>query len=137
MNKDRDEKIGELAQRKLGGTSYSDLRAELRNEGYSPDEIGVLIRKADEKVLASTLSGGKQDRSRQWYRAGLFTAIAGLLISGAFHAGIILQNLPSLIAYAPFFAGIVLMVYGKWLQQKRKTPGKHGTGSIRRKRPYK
>lgn len=130
-------RIEELAREKMAGKSYSIIREELTDSGMSDEDISQLIRQVDERVLKVTASQGTPDRSQQWYRSGLVLAVIGLIISIAYNAGIILQNLRPLLIYSPFFAGILVMAYGKFLQRKQSVPPDYGTGAIRRKRPYK
>ncbi len=137
MEKDLDKLIEELAEEKLKGYSYSEIRAELKESGMSPEKISKLIIKVDEKVLAETVSKAQPDKAQQWYRVGLILAVIGLALSIAFNAGIILQNLPSLAVYAPFLAGILLMFYGKMLKRRKPDTEPKGPSPIRKKRPYK
>ena len=137
MEENNQEMINRLAGEKLEGKSYSEIRARLRDQGLSTEEVRDLMRQVDEKVLEAAVKEGRPDRARQLNRAGLVLSIAGLAISIAFNAGLILQRLPAMAIYAPFFAGILLMFYA------RMTRGRgHGTrdrkpGPIRRKRPFK
>jgi hypothetical protein len=137
MAKISDSRMEELAREKLEGKSYSEIRLELITSGLSEEEVSHLIRQVDKKVLAAATSEGKMDRATQWYRSGLFLAIAGLIISIAYNAGIILGNIPALAVYSPFIAGILLMFYGR--MSKRQKPGhrEKGPGPIRKRRPYK
>ena len=137
MEKDLDKLIEELAEEKLKGYSYSDIRAELKESGMTPGEISKLIRQVDEKVLSEAVSEAQPDKARQWYRAGLILAVIGLALSIAFNAGIILKNLPPLAVYTPFLAGILLIFYGKMLQRRKPDTEPKGPGPIRKKRPYK
>ena len=137
MEKDLKKLIEELAKEKLGGTSYGEIRAELKESGMSPDEIKRLIRQVDERVLAEAVSHVQADKARQWYRVGLVLAVAGLALSIAFNAGILLRGLPPLAVYTPFLAGILLMFYGRLLQRRKPDTEQKGPGPIRRKRPYK
>jgi hypothetical protein len=137
MEKDLESLIEELAQEKLGGRSYGEIRAELKESGMSPDEISALIRQVDEKVLAAAVSEAQPDKGRMWYRIGLFLALVGLALSIAFNAGLLLQRLPPLAVYTPFLAGILLMFYGKLLQKRKPDTEQKGPGPIRKKRPYK
>jgi hypothetical protein len=131
------ERIEELARQKLEGKSYSEIRAELLKSGMPDGEVSHLIRQVDEKVLEAAAGEGRVDRVRQWNRTGLFLAVTGLIISIAYNAGMILENLPALAVYSPFFAGILVMFYARMVQ--RKPPGKqdHGPGPIRKRRPFK
>jgi hypothetical protein len=88
-------------------------------------------------VLRDTATLGKPDRAQHWYRFGLILAVAGLLISIAFNAGILLERLPALLVYSPFIAGILLMFYGRFQQRKESTPENPSSGAIRKRRPYK
>ena len=112
-------RIEELAREKMNGKSYSALREELSESGMSAEEINSLIRKVDERVLQDTATQGKPDRALQWYRFGLILAVAGLLISISYNAGIILKRLPAILVYSPFIAGILFMFYGRFLQRKK------------------
>jgi hypothetical protein len=42
-----------------------------------------------------------------------------------------------MVIYSPFFAGILVMAYGRYQQKKQSAPPETGTGAIRSKRPYK
>jgi len=137
MEKDLDKLIEELAEEKLKGYSYSEIRAELKESGMKPDEISKLIRQVDEKVLAAAVSGTQPDKAKQWYRVGLILAIGGLALSIGFNAGLLLRNLPPLAVYIPFLAGILLMFYGRLLQRRKPAAEQKGPGPIRKKRPYK
>jgi len=137
METDSPERIEELARQKLGGKSYTEIRAELKESGLSPEEIGILLIKVDEKVLEGAVSTGTPDKSGQLYRVGLVLAVTGLIITIAFNTGIILQSVPPFAVYAPFVAGIVLMFYGRMMQRRPIEKKKEGTGAIRRKRPFK
>ncbi len=132
-----EEQIEKLAEEKLEGKSYSEIRAGLKNAGIADEEINRLIRQVDARVLETELLGGAMNRPRQWYTAGLVTAIAGLAISIAYNVGLILQGLPSMAVYAPFLAGILLMFYGKMQQRRQSETKVKGPGPIRRQRPYK
>jgi len=100
-------------------------------------EVKDLIRQVDERVLSETMKQGDLNRSQQWYRFGLILAVIGLILTIGYNAGIILKNLPALLIYSPFIAGILVMLSGRFLQRKQSVPPDTGTGAIRRKRPYK
>lgn len=130
-------KIEELAREKMAGKSYSTIREELAESGMSTEEISALIRQVDEQVLHETATQGNPNRAQQWYRFGLILAVIGLIISIAYNAGIILERLPAVLIYSPFFVGILVMVYGRFLQRKQSSPEVSVSGAIRRRRPYK
>ena len=137
MSKVTESKIEELAREKMEGKSYSTIRDELSESGMADSEITNLIRQVDERVLSQTIKEASPDRAQQWYRSGLVLAVIGLILTIAFNAGIILKNLPAMVIYSPFFAGILVMAYGRYQQKKQSAPSETGTGAIRRKRPYK
>ncbi len=132
-----DHHIEELVQRKLNGESYSLIREELAEKGFTENEIRNLIRQVDERVLKGEIEQGALERGKTWYRAGMALAVIGLLLTLGSNAGWILKGIPRWIVYAPFFAGILLIYYGKWLRKKPPDPIKTGRGRIRGKRPYK
>lgn len=137
MSKVTESKIEELAREKMEGKSYSTIRDELSESGMADSEITNLIRQVDERVLSQTIKEVSPDRAQQWYRSGLVLAVIGLILTITFNAGIILKNLPAMVIYSPFFAGILVMAYGRYQQKKQSVPSETGTGAIRRKRPYK
>ena len=134
MSEDR---IEELARLKLGGKSYSEIRAELADEGMNQKEVGQVIRQVDEIVLQTETEYKHMAKARQWHKAGLLVAVTGLLISIAFNAGYMLTGFPPWLVYSPFFAGILLMFYGRMQQRKQTGISQQGPGRIRRKRPFK
>lgn len=137
MSKETDNRIEELAREKIEGKSYSEIRKELAESGMAESEITRLLRQVDERVLTLAVMQGSPDRAQQWYRSGLVLAVLGLILSIAYNAGIILQNLAAWILYIPFFAGILVMFYGKITKNKESATSESGTGEIRRRRPYK
>lgn len=137
MDPVRDSTIDEFVRLKLEGESYTEIRARLSQSGVSEEELKVVMKKIDERVLRAETGQGNLLRSKQWYRAGLITAVAGLIIAVGFNAGIILTKISRLLVYTPFFAGIVLMFYGRILQRSKKDATEKGPGRIRSKRPYK
>lgn len=130
-------RIEELAREKMAGKSYSTIREELAESGMPAEEISALIRQVDEQVLQETETQGNPNRAQQWYRFGLILAVIGLIISIAYNAGIILEFLPAVLIYSPFFVGILVMVYGRFLQRKQSSPEVSVSGAIRKRRPYK
>ncbi len=137
MEKDLEKRIEELAREKLEGKSYSEIRTELGETGMSAEDINHLLRQVDERVLIDAVSEATPNKAQQWYRGGMIIAVVGLALSIAFNAGFILRNLPPIVIYAPFLAGILLMFYGRFLQRRPPAEEKKGLGPIRKKRPYK
>ena len=129
--------IEEFARMKLEGESYAEIRARLIRSGISEDELKEVMRKIDERVLREATEQVNLERSRQWYLAGIIIAVAGLILAIGFNAGIILADSSRVLAYSPFFLGIVIMLYGKKLKQGKKGSAVKDPGRIRRKRPYK
>jgi len=137
MNTGSESRIEELVREKMEGKSYSLIHEELSGSGMNEEEISLLIRQVDERVLSETVKQVAPDRAQQWYRSGMVLAVIGLILTIAYNAGIILKNFPALLIYSPFIAGILVMFYGRFLQRRQPSPGDSGTGAIRSKRPYK
>jgi len=137
MEKLSDSDIEELIQQKLEGKSYTQIRSQLAEKGLSDEEIKSTIREVDERVLRAEVEGGARERARSWYRIGLAIAVVGLLLTIGINAGWMLKSTPRWIIYSPFFVGILLMYYGRRLQQRKSDPFDNGPGRIRKKRPYK
>ena len=137
MSTGSESRIEELAREKIEGKSYSSIRNELAESGMNDGEISSLLRQVDERVIGETVKQGDRDRAQRWYRTGLILAVIGLILSIAYNAGIILAYLPALLIYSPFFAGILVMFYGRSLRKKQSASTNNGTGAIRRKRPFK
>lgn len=137
MGTGNDDRIDALVGEKMAGKSYSTIRKELSVQGMSDEEISSLIRQVDERVLNEIVKQGGRQKIQQWYRTGLALAIAGLILSIAYNAGIVLERFPAWLAYTPFLCGIVLMIYARVLQRKRSGPTDDNIGPIRKRRPYK
>lgn len=137
MSTGNDNRIENLVREKMGGKSYSTIREELSRSGMSDEEISKLIRQVDERVLSETVKAGGKVKVQQWYRIGLILAIAGLVLSIAYNAGLILKGIPAMLAYSPFLTGILIMLYARTLQRRKSDPPDTGTGAIRKRRPYK
>lgn len=137
MDRDPENRIEALTREKLEGKSYAKIREELRASGMEEEEIGRLIRQVDERVLKETLEQGERQRSPSYYRWGLVLAVAGLILSILYNAGLVLTQLPAWAAYSPFLAGILLMFYARMMQRKKSSSPSRNPGPIRRKRPYK
>lgn len=137
MGTDDNNRIETLVREKMGGKSYSTISEELAEGGMSEEEIKSLLRKVDERVLNETVKQGGRQKVQQWYRGGLILALTGLILTIAYNAGILMKGLPAWLAYSPFFAGIVVMVYARTLQRRQADPPDDGTGPIRKRRPYK
>lgn len=131
------EEIEQLSRQKLEGKSYSEIRANLASSGLSTEEVSKLIRQVDEIVLKAETEQKHSAKARQWHRIGMVLAVCGLLISIAFNVGFILTGFPPWLVYSPFFAGILIMFYGRMQQRKQPELYKKGPGRIRSKRPYK
>ena len=129
--------IEELVEQKLEGGSYSKIRLQLAERGHSEEEIKSIIREVDDRVLRAEIEDGARDRARSWNRIGLALAAVGLILTIGSNAGWILKGTPRWVVYSPFFAGILLMLYGRQLLQKRPDPFEKGPGRIRKRRPYK
>ena len=130
-------RIETLVQEKMDGKSYSTIRDELKEAGMGEDEISTLIRQVDERVLSETVKQEGREKVRTWYRMGLIIALVGLILSVAYNAGMLLRSIPAWLAYSPFFAGIVLMIYSRTLQRRQADPPDDGSGPIRKRRPFK
>ena len=137
MSEYTEEMMEELYHQKLEGKSYSEIRAELAATGLKPEEIRIIIRKVDERVLKSETENRHTAKAAQFHRVGLILAVCGLLITIGFNTGIIRTGLPPWLVYSPFLAGILMMFYGRMLQRKKSEPIYKAAGKIRTKRPYK
>lgn len=137
MDRLTEETLEELAMQKLQGDSYSVIRERLVEMGLSKEEIRDTIRLVDERVLRAEVEQGRQQRARSWYRVGLVLAVAGLIISIGSNSGLILSGIPRWLVYSPFFAGILMMTYGRLQQRKASAGGMERPGRIRNRRPYK
>ena len=128
--------IEELVRQKLEGKSYTHIKNDLRDRGLNEAEIRESIKKIDEKVLLTEIGKRYLTKSRQLYHIGMFLAIFGLILTIASNR-FILTQLPKYVIYIPFFAGLLLMFFGRMSNRKQPDLHKKGPGRIERKRPYK
>ena len=129
--------IEHLANSKIGGKSYAEIRAELARNGMSGEEIRQLLRKVDDRVLEKIHDRDQLRKARIWYIAGLILAISGILLIVARNAGLLMASSPVWILYPVFFAGIAFMIHARTLRRKSRVKTTSITGAIRRKRPFK
>ncbi len=108
-----EQEIRELVDAKLEGASYSEIRSRLSDQGFSDEEIHAAIRKVDERVLREEMEGSARRKAGNWYWAGVALAGAGLLLTFGRSYGYYVADIPVWLAYTPFFAGILLMYYGR------------------------
>lgn len=127
--------IEELVRQKLEGKSYTHIKEDLRDRGFNEEEIRESIKKIDEKVLLAEIDKRYLSKSRQLYHIGMLLAVFGLILTLASNR--FLNQLPKYVIYIPFFAGLLLMLYGRKSQHKKPDLHKKGPGRIERKRPYK
>ncbi len=137
MEKLTDNAIEELVRQKLAGESYSRIRSNLAGEGFNESDIKSIIRQVDEGVLRAEIEQSNRNRIKPWHRTGLVLAVMGLVLTIIKNAGWMLAGTSRWLVYSPFFAGILLMLYGRLAQQKISDPSEKGPGQIRKKRPYK
>ncbi|MCG8702467.1 MAG: hypothetical protein MI922_30740 [Bacteroidales bacterium] len=62
MNKDYEAIIGYYFQKKVNGTSFSEIRKELSNKGYEEQDIKKIIREIDDRVIQNDLTESKRIR---------------------------------------------------------------------------
>ena len=129
--------IQDLVQQKLEGESYSQIRSSLSDQGFNEDEIKSIVRRVDEQVLRAEIDQGNRNKAKSWNQIGLVFAVVGLVLTIGNKAGWILMGTSRWVVYSLFFAGILLMLYGRSLQRKIFDPFAKGPGNIRKKRPYK
>lgn len=137
MERISDSDLDKLVELKLNGESYAQIRKGLTGQGYTEEEVRSIIRKVDERVLRAELEQGVSEKAVSLYRAGLVVAIVGLLLTIGTNAGWILHHLPRWVVYGLFFVGILLMFYGRRMQNQQPGRGYQGPDRIRKKRPYK
>ena len=137
MKKLSNSEIEKLVRQKLEGESYSLIRSRLSNKGFSEEEIRSTIRQVDERVLRAEIEKKGRESAKSWYMIGLGLAVIGLILTIGSNAGWILTGISRWTVYTPFFIGLLVMLYGKRLQQKQPDPLDAGPGRIRKKRPFK
>ena len=135
MAKLSEEIIEELVRQKLEGKSYTLIRTNLGDQGLNQEEVRETINTIDERVLLAEIGKQQQNKSRQLYLSGLILAVLGLILTIA--NGFILTHLPKYVIYSPFFAGVLLMLYGRKSRNKKPVLYEKGPGQIKRRRPYK
>ncbi len=136
MAKLSEEIIEEFVRQKLEGKSYTLIRTDLGDRGLNKEEVRETIKKIDDRVLIAEMSKQHHSKSRLLYRTGLILAVLGLIMTIASNS-FILTNLPKYVIYSPFFAGILLMLYGRMLRRKPPVLYEKGPGQIKRKRTYR
>ncbi len=105
--------IEDYYQKVIEGLSFDEIRPTLQKQDFTEDEIKLIIRKVDDRVLAHDTSKPKSKFGAiiMWAGLGLMGIGVALTLANFYH----LINLGNtyLNLYGPFIAGMIVYILGK------------------------
>ena len=102
----------ELLPRKQQGESYSVLRKEMEERGLNEEQIKVVIRSIDNKILQGAVSEAKGKWANQIIYIGFFLALIGILITYGTYTNIINTGNYFILSFGPILSGVGLILFG-------------------------
>ena len=98
--------------KKKDGMSFSHIRKDLEDKGLSNEQISVIIRSIDHKIITDEVSKSNKSIGKQMIFMGLVLTSLGLFITIATYSGFIDMGDQYLLSYGPIFGGIGLIAIG-------------------------
>ena len=105
--------INHYIDQKNNGRSYSEIRKELSNEGYTPEEISDLIHDIDEEILQKQHIKTKKKYGQVLYLLGIALITYGIVVELFSVYSYIENQKPLIIVLLPFLIGITLIQIGR------------------------
>ena len=116
----KDELIELYSSQKIQGRYLSEIRKELLQKGFSEDEVKLIIRKIDEKVLQHELDKTKAKINKQILYFGTFLTVLGIALYLLSRLDIMKMKNDLVIYTTAFIAGLVMVVYSLAFSNKPK-----------------
>jgi hypothetical protein len=102
----------EYLAKKLDGMSFSDIRKQLVFKGLSDEQIKVVIRSIDNKIIHGAVSKSNKSIANQFIYMGLSVTGLGLLITIGTYTGFISMGNSYLLCYGPILGGLGILAMG-------------------------
>jgi len=102
----------EYLTKKKEGHSFSEIRKELKVKGLTDEQVKVVIRSIDNKIIKEEVNKSNRSTRRQIIFMGLVLTLIGLLITIGTYTGFINIGQSFILSYGPIFGGIGLIGVG-------------------------
>jgi hypothetical protein len=90
----------------------SQLRKELENSNFNPDDIKEIIRLIDNDLQKRAVINSNINRAKEMIYIGVFLVFVGLGITLSTYIGLVKMGDSFLVVYGPFIGGISLILTG-------------------------
>ncbi len=111
--------IESLAERKIGGESYADIRRELESRGFSEQQVRDIIAQVDKVVLERESNPPGRISTRSVRIAGYVLATLGVLLYLGYYLRWWTAESYKLIIFLPMIAGLVLIWSARFVERRR------------------
>lgn len=112
--------INGFLERKKQGESYSEIRIELENLGYNPEDIKRIIRQIDELILAENNKKSSDLKSKEYRTVGIVLIAIGLLVTLGSLTGLIPMPGYFTILIGPIVIGVFMFLGAKNIGKSNK-----------------
>jgi hypothetical protein len=102
----------EYLVKKHEGQSFSEMRKELESKGLSNEQITVVIRSIDNKLIKREVNEFKSGVATQLILMGFFLLVIGLLVTYGTYSGFINSGQYYYLYYGPIIGGVGLIGIG-------------------------
>ena len=102
----------EYLAKKLDGMSLSEIRENLEKKGLSEEQVSVVIRSIDNKILRGVNNKAGNSFANEFIYIGLALILIGLFITIATYTGFISLGNRTVLMFGPILGGIGIMAMG-------------------------
>lgn len=96
-----------------GQMEFSYLRKALENQGIESDEINVIVREVDKRVIQSVKMKEINANGKNLFYGGLILAGVSLILTIGTFTGLINLKGFGILAYGPIAVGLITAMFGK------------------------
>lgn len=96
-----------------GEMELSGLREVLVSNGIETDEINVVIKQVDKRLIRNEIIAAENKRGKELFYVGIVVVVAGLLVTLLSFTSIMDLKGYGIITYGPICGGLVTAMIGK------------------------
>jgi len=98
---------------------FSDLRKTLKAQNLDDEEINIVVKLTDKKVLRAEIIEMEYQKGKNIYYGGLILTIVALIITIGTFTGLIDLKGIGILAYGPIAGGLLMVMKGKSLMNRK------------------
>ena len=96
-------------EEKRNGKEFSEIRKELKVKGIPEEQIRVIIRSVDHKILNDESGLSENKSSREFLAVGIVSLLIGLFFTLGPYLGLFKYNNFLILAFGPILSGIYMI----------------------------